>query len=142
MIDSPSFSVPPGFALDHVGIAVTHLDDASVPWTALGLPIIDTEVLEHEGVAVRFLDLGNSRLELIAPLHDTSPISRFLEKRGPGLHHVAFRVPNIMDSLEELKTQGAGLLNEQPRPGWRDSQVAFVHPSWAGGVLIELVQPA
>lgn len=140
MVTPPHVVAPEEYVLDHVGIAVADIEEGSRPWRALGLAVAEEETLENEGVAARFFDLGSTRLELIAPLRDESPISRFLQRRGSGLHHLAFRVTDIVAELALLKSRHASLIDLSPRPGFGGSQVAFVHPSWAGGVLIELVQ--
>ena len=108
---------------------------------SLGLPLTDIEEVPDQRVRIAILDVGESRIELLEPTSDESPIARFLEKRGQGIHHIAIRVDNIDAVLDRLKSQGARLIDESPRLGAGGSLVAFVHPSTANGVLLELVQP-
>lgn len=126
--------------IDHIGIATRKLSDASVWQNALGLEIGHTEEVLDQGVRVAMLPIGDTRIELLEPLSDDSPISKFLQKRGPGIHHVAVRVEDIETALSRLKEQGAKLIDEKPRVGAGGCLVAFVHPSSANGVLLELVQ--
>lgn len=132
---------PRGRQIDHVGIAVPDLDAGATPWLAFGLPVEEDEALPSQGVVVRLLRAGDGFVELLAPLRADTPVGRFLASRGPGLHHVAFRVGDVAAELERLRGEGARLIDETPRPGRGGSRVAFVHPGWAGGTLIELVQP-
>ncbi|PYS64565.1 MAG: methylmalonyl-CoA epimerase [Acidobacteria bacterium] len=106
----------------------------------LDLDITETEVVAEQKVRVAMLAIGESRLELLEATSDDSPISKFLEKRGPGIHHIAVRVDDIRGALARLKQYGARLIDEEPRMGARGCLVAFVHPSSTGGVLLELVQ--
>ena len=130
-------------AIDHVGVAVTSLDEGLALYgDTLALELAHREVVEAQGVEAALLDVGESHVELLAPLGDDTPVGRFLAKRGPGLHHVAYRVADINAALGELNRQGVRMIDEVARPGIRDSMVAFVHPSATGGVLTELVQPA
>lgn len=127
--------------LDHVAIATPDLDAGSAPYLALGLaPEGLDEDVETQGVRVRAFVVGGSLVELLTPTREDSPIAAFLARRGPGLHHLAFRVPDLPAELARLKAEGAALLNEEPRPGRAGSRVAFAHPKWGGGVLIELVE--
>jgi methylmalonyl-CoA/ethylmalonyl-CoA epimerase len=130
-----------GLPLDHIGIAVPELEAASQPYRLLGLrPHGDDELIAAQQVAVRSFQAGASLIELLAPTSEASPIAKFLAKRGAGLHHAAFRVPDIRQTLRQLAASGAELIDQEPRPGRAGSLVAFVHPRWAGGVLIELVE--
>lgn len=138
----PTLAPPEGWSIDHVGIAVPDLDAGAAPWRSLGLPWAEDEVLPEQGVRIRILRAGDGLLELLAPLGDASPVARFLERRGPGLHHLAFRVGDVAAELARLRSEGARTVDEAPRPGRAGSRVAFVHPSWAHGVLVELVQPS
>lgn len=131
-----------GLPIDHVGVAVHDLDEGAAPWSLLGLPTTDDETVPEQGVRVRMLRAGDSEVELLAPLDASSPIARFLARRGPGVHHVALRVDDVDAELARLLREGARAVDLAPRPGRAGSRVAFLHPSWAGGVLIELVQPA
>ena len=127
--------------IDHLGIATKGIDEALGFWVnALGLENVHTEVVEDQKVRVAMLPLGESRIELLEPTSDDSPISKFLEKRGGGIHHIAVQVDDIEAALEKLKAQGARLIDEAPRLGAEGCLVAFVHPSSANGVLLELVQ--
>ncbi len=127
--------------LDHLGIATKDLDIALAFWqAALGLELIGTEEVADQGVRVAMLPVGESRVELLEPTSADSPVAKFLDKRGPGLHHVALRVSNIRETLAGLKRQGARLIDEEPRVGADGCLIAFVHPSSSGGVLLELVE--
>lgn len=131
---------PRGRPLDHVGIAVHRLDDAAY-WALLGIPAGEDESLPAQGVAVRWLHAGPVAIELLAPLDEEGPLARFLARRGPGLHHVALRVDDLPAELSRLEAEGAELVDRAPRPGGGGSRVAFLHPRWSGGVLVELVEP-
>ena len=127
--------------IDHIGIATRGIDEAARFWReALALDITETEEIAQQKVRVAMLALGGSRIELLEATSDDSPISKFLERRGPGIHHLAVRVDDIRETLAELKQKGARLIDEEPRVGARGCLVAFVHPSSTGGVLLELVQ--
>lgn len=136
-----------GLPLDHVAIAVAGegaagLDAAATPFRLLGLrPVGPDEEVPTQGVRVRALGAGPTLVELLAPTVPDGPVARFVARRGPGLHHIALRVPDLDAALHDLRDAGARLLDDAPRPGRAGSRVAFVHPSFAGGVLIELVQP-
>jgi methylmalonyl-CoA/ethylmalonyl-CoA epimerase len=128
-----------GLALDHVAIAVPSFD-AEGPYLALGLhPEGPDEVVAAQGVRVRLLRAGGAAIELLAPLADDGPVARFLERRGPGLHHLAFRVADLDAEIARLRALGAVFVDPEPRPGRGGSRVVFLHPRWAGGVLVELV---
>lgn len=127
--------------VDHIGIATRELDEALTLWRdALGLQVEFTEEITEQGVNVAMLPIGETHIELLEPLHENSPVGKFLDKRGPGLHHVAVRVADIRATLAQLKQKGTRLIDETPRVGARGCLVAFVHPSAANGVLLELVQ--
>ena len=127
--------------INHLGIATNGIDDALKFWSdALGLENVHTEVVEDQEVRVAMLPIGESRVELLEPTSDDSPISKFLEKRGGGIHHIAVEVDDIVASLARLKEQGMRLIDESPRVGAEGCLVAFVHPAASGGVLLELVQ--
>jgi methylmalonyl-CoA/ethylmalonyl-CoA epimerase len=129
--------------IDHVGVAVDDMDTAlAVYEQALGLEVEHREVVEEQGVDAALLGVGEGHLELLAPLGPDTPIGRYLAKRGPGIHHVAYAVEDIDAALDGLRTTGLCLIHESPRTGIRNSRVAFVHPSAFDGVLTELVQPA
>src|SRR5829696_4486725 len=127
--------------INHLGIATKGIDDALKFWAdALGLENVHTEVVEDQKVRVAMLPIGESRIELLEPTSADSPISKFLEKRGGGIHHVAVEVEDIEAMLAKLKREGARLIDETPRIGAEGCLVAFVHPASANGVLLELVQ--
>jgi methylmalonyl-CoA/ethylmalonyl-CoA epimerase len=128
--------------IDHIGIATEGIDEALGLWRdVLGLEVASTEDVAEQGVRVAMLSIGESHLELLEPLGPETPVGKFLRKRGPGIHHVAIRVPDIRASLVHLKEQGIRLIDEHPRLGAGGCLVAFVHPSSANGILLELVQP-
>jgi methylmalonyl-CoA epimerase len=130
-------------AIDHVGVAVRSLDDGLALYgRTLGLELAHRELVEEQGVEAALLDVGESHVELLAPLGDDTPVGKFIAKRGTGLHHVAYRVADINRTLGELNREGVRMIDEVARRGIRDSLVAFVHPSATGGVLTEIVQPA
>lgn len=123
--------------LDHIGIAVRSLDAAKI-YESLGLSVQHTEVVETQKVRTAFLSVGDSNLELLQPTGDDSPIAKFIEKRGEGIHHICFRVDDIESHLARLQAEGYRLINEHPVPGAHGCRVAFLHPAAGNGVLIEL----
>ena len=130
---------PPHIRIDHLGIAVKSLQEALGFYESLGLHAASRENVAAEKVLVAMLPAGESRLELLEPSAPDSPIAKFLEKRGPGLHHVALRVPDLNAAVERLRASGARLLNE-PRTGAGGHLYVFIHPASTGGVLMELIQ--
>ena len=129
-------------SIDHIGVAVPSIDDALPDYRdRLGMTLVHRETIAEQGVEAALLDVGDSHVELIQPLSPESGVGRFLAKRGPGLHHVAYRVASIDDALARCREQGMRLLDEAPRIGIRGSRVAFLHPAAAGGVLTEIVEP-
>ena len=127
--------------ISHLGIATKDIDEALKFWqNALGLEQTHTETVEDQKVRVAMLPVGETRIELLEPTSPDSPISKFLEKRGGGIHHIAVEVEDITESLRQLKQAGARLIDETPRVGAENCLVAFVHPQSAGGVLLELIQ--
>jgi len=127
--------------INHLGIATKGIDEALKFWAdSLGLENIHTEIVEDQKVRVAMLPIGESRIELLEPTSDDSPISKFLEKRGGGIHHIAVETGDIEASLQRLKDNGVRLIDQHPRIGAEGCLVAFVHPSSTGGVLLELVQ--
>lgn len=129
--------------LDHVGIAVTDLEEAIAGYgEKYGVVPLYREVVEAQGVEEAMIPLGASFVQLLRPLAPDTPVGRFLEHRGQGLHHVAYTVASITAALDHLKSQGTRLIDETPRTGGRGAQVAFVHPHDLGGTLIELVELA
>jgi methylmalonyl-CoA/ethylmalonyl-CoA epimerase len=130
-------------AIDHIGVAVEDLDAALALYSdGLGMPVQHREVVEEQGVEAVLLGVGDSHVELLSPLGAETPVGKFLAKRGPGMHHTAYRCADVAHALEQCRARGLRLIDERPRRGIRDSQVAFLHPSATGGVLTELVQPA
>ena len=127
--------------IDHIGIATRGIEDALGFWRdALGLEVKHTETVEEQGVRVAMLPVGEPRVELLESTGPDTPVAKFIEKRGPGIHHVAVRVADIRAALARLKAGGARLIDEEPRVGAGGCLVAFVHPAASGGVLLELVQ--
>ena len=129
-------------AVDHVGVAVEDIEAAlAIYRDTLGMPLVHRETVEDQGVDAALLDVGDSHVELLQPLGPDTGVGRFLARRGPGLHHVAYRVESVEETLKALSAAGVRLIDERPRTGIRGSQVAFIHPSSTGGVLTEIVQP-
>jgi methylmalonyl-CoA/ethylmalonyl-CoA epimerase len=129
--------------IDHIGVATDDLDGAVALYEdTLGMPVAHRETVESQGVEAVLLDVGDGHVELLRPLGPDTPIGKYLESRGPGLHHVAYAVDDIDGVLSSLKEAGIELIDSEPRTGIRDSRVAFVHPRSTGGVLTEIVEPA
>ena len=135
-------------AIDHVGIAVADLD-AAIGWyhDHLGMIVLHEELNEDQGIreamlSVRGAPVGSAQVQLLAPIDDSSVIAKFLDKRGPGIQQLAYRVSNLDELTKRLDAQGVRLLYDKPRRGTADSRVNFIHPRDADGVLIELVEPA
>jgi methylmalonyl-CoA/ethylmalonyl-CoA epimerase len=129
--------------IDHVGVAVDDLDAAiALHEQTYGMRLVHRETVTDQGVEAVLLDVGENHVELLLPLADDTPVGRFLAKRGPGLHHVAYQVADIDAALDRLRGLGVRLIDESPRVGIRGSRVAFLHPSATAGVLTELVEPA
>ncbi|MBA2704424.1 MAG: methylmalonyl-CoA epimerase [Blastocatellia bacterium] len=127
--------------VDHIGIATPQLQQALSVWRdALGLSVDSTAEVTEQGVRVAMLAIGETHIELLEPLSEDSPVGKFLQKRGPGIHHIAIRVTNIREALSDLKAKGARLIDETPRIGANGCLVAFIHPSATNGVLLELVE--
>jgi methylmalonyl-CoA/ethylmalonyl-CoA epimerase len=129
--------------IDHIGVAVEQLEPALELYRdKLGLEVAHREVVAEQGVEALLLDVGENHVELLAPLSADTPVGKFLAKRGPGLHHVAYQVDDVDAVLAQLREGGMPLIDEQPRTGIRGSRVAFLQPRGTGGVLTEIVQPA
>lgn len=129
--------------IEHIGIAVKSLGEASRVYTeGLGLEVSGIEEVTQDGVRVAMIPVGGSRIELLESTRPDSPVDRFLRKRGPGLHHIAIGVDDIDATLDRLRAGGARLVDETPRAGAGGTRVAFLHPSSADGVLLELVEHA
>jgi len=127
--------------LDHIAIAVRSLDDALSFYTdVLGLTCVGRETVAEQGVRLALLPIGEGRLELLEPLSEDSPVGRFLTRRGEGLHHICFQVADIEGTLARLRAEGVRLIDEAPRCGAEGRKIAFLHPTSAHGVLIELVE--
>ncbi|HWD75242.1 MAG TPA: methylmalonyl-CoA epimerase [Solirubrobacteraceae bacterium] len=130
-------------AIDHVGVAVESIDAALELYRdKLGMPLVHRETVTEQGVDAALLDVGDGHVELLQPLGPETAVGKFLSRRGPGLHHVAYRVASVQQTLDACAAAGMRLIDEQPRTGIRGSRVAFLHPASTGGVLTEIVQPA
>ena len=127
--------------IDHVGIAVSDLREAVERYRrTFGLEPVHRERMDDQGVEEVLFAVGESFVQLLGALGPDTPVGRFLGKRGPGVHHVGYRVASVADALEHLRAEGVGLIDEAPRPGSRGTTIAFVHPKDTGGVLVELVE--
>ena len=127
--------------IDHLGIAVNSIDDGKSLWMdALGLHFEGTETVEEQKVTTAFFPVGESEVELLESTAPDGPVAKYLEKKGPGVHHVAFRVENIEEALAELKEKGVRLIDEKPRKGAGGAKIAFLHPKATNGVLVELCE--
>ncbi len=129
--------------IDHVGVAVEDIDAAIALYRdSFEMEVAHRETVEEQGVEAVLLDVGDGHVELLAPLGPETPVGKYLAKKGPGLHHVAYAVGDIDATLEGLAAAGLQLIDSKPRVGIRDSRVAFLHPRSTGGVLTEIVEPA
>ncbi len=126
------------YRVDHIGIAVRSIDQALDVYRALGLEVARRERVKSQGVEAAFLPVGESRLELLEPTSEDSPVGKFLSRKGPGLHHICFAVPDIERALEDLARRGFRLVNRAPVEGAQGKRVAFLHPEAGQGVLLEL----
>ena len=126
--------------IDHLGIAVKSIEAARGFYEALGLSVAQEETVEHEQVRTAMIPVDDTRIELLEPTSEDSPVGRFLEKRGEGLHHVALQVDDISGTLRALKTKGVRVISEEVQTGAGGHLYFFVHPSSAGGVLVEICQ--
>ena len=127
--------------IDHLGIAVNSIDEGKNIWTdALGLAFEGSETVEEQKVTTAFFPVGESEVELLESTAPDGPVAKYLEKRGEGIHHVAFRVENIEAALQELKEKGIRLIDEKPRKGAGGARIAFLHPKATNGVLVELCE--
>lgn len=143
----PNREAPPAplelghLTLDHLAIAAPDLESGSAPYRALGLhPEGPDETVEGQGVRVRAFVVGGSLIEVLSPTHPDSPVAMFLARRGAGLHHLALRVSDLEAEMQRLRAAGANFLNDEPRAGRAGTRVAFLHPKWGAGTLIELVE--
>lgn len=127
--------------IEHIGIAVKNLETANVLYAKLfGKPHYKTELVESEGVKTSFFEVGGNKIELLEAITSDSPIAKFIEKKGEGVHHIAFKVTNIYTEIERLKAEGFIVLNDTPKKGADNKLVVFLHPKSTNGVLIELCQ--
>jgi methylmalonyl-CoA/ethylmalonyl-CoA epimerase len=126
--------------IHHIGVAVQDLEQAAQPYLTLGYELEARGTVESQGVEVWMLKSGQSRLELLRATRPDSAVAKFIDKRGPGLHHLALATPDLRAELQRLAAQGAPLIDAAPRPGFGGHLVAFIHPRWTGGVLVELVE--
>jgi methylmalonyl-CoA/ethylmalonyl-CoA epimerase len=126
--------------IDHVGIAVKNLEEAIKVWEGLGLKVEEIEEVPDQKVRTAIIHIGESRIELLEPTAEDSPIAKFIAKRGEGIHHIALGVTNIEEHLKELKEKGYRLIDEEPRIGAGGAKIAFVHPKAVTGVLLELCE--
>jgi methylmalonyl-CoA/ethylmalonyl-CoA epimerase len=129
--------------IDHIGIAVEDLDAALALYERdYEMTLVHRETIAEQGVEAALLDVGENHVELLAATGPDTPVGKFLAKKGPGMHHVAYQVDDVAGTLAALKEAGMRLIDETPRTGIRNSRVAFLHPATAGGLLTEIVQPA
>ncbi len=129
--------------VDHIGVAVEDLDASLELYERdYGMKLVHRETVIEQGVEAALLDVGENHVELLAATGPDTPVGKFLAKKGPGMHHVAYQVEDIEATLAALKSAGLRLIDETPRTGIRNSRVAFLHPATAGGLLTEIVQPA
>ncbi len=127
--------------LDHIGIAVKSIEEALKLYSGLlGYQSKGEEVLETRGIKVCFLDVNGTKIELLQPVREDSDISKYLEKKGEGLHHLAYSVDNVQEMIDKAKAMGLTTLSDTPKPGAHNTLIAFIHPKSANGVLTELVQ--
>jgi methylmalonyl-CoA/ethylmalonyl-CoA epimerase len=129
--------------IDHIGVAVEDIEDSLALYRdSFAMDVAHREIVTEQGVEAVLLDIGENHIELLAPLGPDTPVGKFLAKKGPGLHHVAYQVSDIDATLDSLKGAGMPLIDEQARVGIRGSRVAFLHPKGTAGVLTEIVEPA
>jgi methylmalonyl-CoA/ethylmalonyl-CoA epimerase len=128
--------------INHIGVAVTNIEEA-LPYyrDQLHMNYEGCEEVAEQKVKVAFLQIGESRIELLEPTDDDSPVAGFLKKNGPGVHHIAYEVEDLIGALQDLEAQGVRLIDKEPRNGAHGTKIAFVHPKSSGGVLTELCQP-
>lgn len=129
--------------IEHIGIAVKDIEAANVIYkTLLGVGPYKSEKVEREGVITSFFEVGESKIELLAATNDDSPVAKFIEKRGEGIHHIAFDVEDIVTEIKRLEEEGFVLINKEPKMGADHKLIAFLHPKSSNGVLVELCQDA
>ena len=128
--------------ISHIGIAVTSIEEATPFYRdVLGMEFEGTEVVAEQKVKVAFFVVGESRIELLEPTEPDSPVAKFLDKNGPGVHHIAYEVADLAQRLADLKAEGVRLIDDNPRGGAHGTRIAFMHPKASGGVLTELCEP-
>jgi methylmalonyl-CoA/ethylmalonyl-CoA epimerase len=128
--------------IDHIGIAVKSLDEAVKFYSLMGVEPEHFEEVESQKVRVAFINVGGTNIELLEPTSEESPIAKYIEKKGEGIHHIAYSVASVKDSLAALKAEGMKLIDEEPKPGAHNKLIAFVHPRSVNGVLTELSEDA
>jgi len=127
--------------IEHIGIAVKNIEEAEQRFTQLlGTSSYKREIVESEGVLTSFFKVGESKIELLAAVGNNSPIQKFIEKKGEGIHHIAFEVENIEQKITELKEKGFQLINDIPKDGADNKRIAFIHPKTTGGILVEICE--
>ena len=126
--------------IKHIGIAVDSIKERLPVWESFGLKLHHTEKVDSEGVTTAHLKVGGYEIELFEPMGEDTPVGKFIDKKGPGIHHLALEVDNIEESLAEAKKNGLEPIGEAPRQGAENTLVAFFHPKYTGGVLLEIVQ--
>jgi len=127
--------------IEHIGIAVKNIEEAEQRFTQLlGTLSYKREIVESEGVLTSFFKVGESKIELLAAVGNNSPIQKFIEKKGEGIHHIAFEVENIEQKMTELKEKGFQLINDIPKDGADNKRIAFIHPKTTGGILVEICE--
>ncbi len=126
--------------INHVGIAVKNINQSSEPWKLLGLNISEPESVPHMGVKVSFLTIGDSKIELLEPMAKDSPVAKFLEKKGEGVHHICIEVKDLQKISKDLISKNIQLIYDEPKPGANNTLVNFIHPKSFHGVLLELCQ--
>ena len=126
--------------IDHIGIAVKSIDDALKFWETVGIKCVGVEEVAEQKVKTAFLPVEDTEVELLEATADDSPVAKFIEKKGEGIHHLSIRVNDVEKALSELKEKGVRLIDEKPRKGAGGAMIAFIHPSATGGVLLELSQ--
>ena len=127
--------------IDHIGVAVKSIEDALKLYTGLlGIEPLGEEIVEERGIKVCFIQIGETKIELLQPIREDSEISKYLEKKGEGLHHIAYCVEDLKETIQKAKDTGLKPLSDEPKPGAHNTLVTFLHPKTTNGVLTELVQ--
>ncbi|MDY6915237.1 MAG: methylmalonyl-CoA epimerase [Candidatus Cloacimonadota bacterium] len=126
--------------IDHIGIAVEDLDEAIALYEKMGLKLAGTEIVEDQKVKVAFFPIGEIRLELLEPTNEESPIAKFIQKKGAGIHHIAFKTDDTASELKQIENNGLKLIDKKPRAGAHNTKIGFLHPKSTLGVLLELCE--